>query len=151
MSHRHRDGFMLRPTSTFSTRAMCSGKRTPRCDRAARSNAFASDTAPFASDAAGVGHGNKVESLSDVPRTDARSAQIDRCKGVTRTFHVRVNKVEPIEAVLARNLFAKHDARAALRDEVVEERPKVPLVVEPTAHAANAEWLARARSCPYLS
>ena len=44
-------------------------------------------------------------------RPDARSAQIDRPAGVTRTFQVSVNKVEPSKSVLGRNLFAKDGLR----------------------------------------
>lgn len=56
-------------------------------------------------------------------RADARSAEIDRPAGVGRSFQVSLYKVEPSEAVLARNLLAKDDARAALSDEMVEGRP----------------------------
>jgi hypothetical protein len=56
-------------------------------------------------------------------RADARSAEINRPAGVARSFQVSLYKVEPAEAVLARNLLAKDDWRAALADEVVESRP----------------------------
>jgi hypothetical protein len=59
------------------------------------------------SDALAVGH--PVDSLTDVRRTDARSAQIGRPNGVTRSFQVREYSVEPSEPSLARNLFAKED------------------------------------------
>ena len=77
-------------------------------------------------------------------RTDARTAGIDRPEGVTRSFHVRLNKVEPSEAVLACNLLAKDDCRAALSDEMVERWPKVPLVSKPMSLACRAERLAGA-------
>mgnify|MGYP003338890493 FL=1 len=50
----------------------------------------------------GVGHPlcGEVQSLSDVRRTDARSAEIERPDGVVRCFHVSVYKVEPLQAVL---------------------------------------------------
>jgi hypothetical protein len=78
--------------------------------------------------AAGVGLadaslGNPPQSLPDVGRADARSAEIDRRAGVTRSFQVSLYKVEPSEAVLARNLLAKDDWRAALADEMVEGGP----------------------------
>lgn len=66
---------------------------------------------------------DEPESLPDMRRADARSAEIDRCEGVARSFHVSVYKVEPSEAVLARNLLTKDDWRAALFDEEVEEWP----------------------------
>jgi hypothetical protein len=59
--------------------------------------------------AAGVGQPDEPESLSDMRRADARSAQISRPDGVARSFQVSAYKVEPPEAVLARNLFAKDD------------------------------------------
>lgn len=80
---------------------------------------------PFPSDALGVGHPDrsKSQSLSDMRRTDARTAGIDRPDGVIRSFHVSLNKLEPSKAVLARNLFAKDDCRAALLDEMEERGP----------------------------
>lgn len=81
-------------------------------------------------------------------RADARSAKIDRPAGVTRSFQVSLYKVEPSEAVLARNLLAKDDVRAALSDEMVEGWPKVPLVSKPAAFACRAERLAWAASGP---
>jgi hypothetical protein len=65
----------------------------------------------------------EIESLPDVRSTDARSAQIQRPDGVSLAFQVSVYKVEPSEAVLARNLLAKDDARSALADEVEPVRP----------------------------
>lgn len=91
---------------------------------------------------------DEPESLADVRRTDARSAEIDRPDGVTRCFHISVYKVEPSKSVLARNLFAKDDWRLALPNEVVESRPEVPLVSKPACFACRAERLARAGSCP---
>lgn len=88
------------------------------------------------------------EPLSDMGRADARSAEIDRPAGVARSFQVSLYKVEPSEAVLARNLFAKDDARPELCDEVVEGWPKVPLVSKPAAFACRAERLAGAASGP---
>ena len=100
----------------------------------------------FQSLADGVTHpfSNKEQSLTDVRRTDARSAKIGRPDGVTLVFHFSVYKVEPTEASLACNLFAKDDWRAALADEIVPGRPQVPLVVESFALSCGAEWLAGA-------
>jgi len=56
-------------------------------------------------------------------RTEARSANIRRPNGVTRSFQVSLYKVEPSKSVLARNLLAKHDVRLALADEVIERWP----------------------------
>jgi hypothetical protein len=83
-----------------------------------------------------------VETLADVGSADARSAEIDRCEGVTRSFHVRVNKVEPSEAVLACNLLTKADRRAALSGEPVEMWPEMSLVGEATSLTGTAEGLA---------
>lgn len=75
-------------------------------------------------------------------RPDARSAQIERPAGVILGFHVSLNKVEPTEAVLRRNLLSKEDRRAADSDEMVEVGPQVPLVSNPPASACRAERLA---------
>jgi len=103
---------------------------------------------PVVSFTTGVGQPNKPEALSDVRRADARSAQICSPEGVARGFHVSVYKVEPAEAILACNLFAKDDWRAALADEMVPVRPEVPLVIKPASCTCRAERLARAASCP---
>jgi hypothetical protein len=95
-----------------------------------------------------VGVGHPVQPLADVRRTDARSAEIRRPEGVARSFQVSVYKVEPSESVLARNLLTHDDARVALFDEVMERRPKVPLVSKPHSFACRAERLTGARSCP---
>jgi len=92
---------------------------------------------------------NPPEALTDVRRTDARSAEIDRPAGVARCFQVRLYKVEPTKAVFACNLFTKDNVRAALADEVVERGPQVPLIIKPRPFACRAERLARTRSCPY--
>jgi hypothetical protein len=80
---------------------------------------------------------------------EARSAQISRPEGVARSFHVSLYKVEPVEAVIACNLFAKDDWRRALADEVVECGPKMPLVSKPFSFACRAERLTGAASCPH--
>jgi len=51
--------------------------------------------------------GHPEQPLSDVRRTDARSAQISRCDGVTQFFQVSRYSVEPQPAILRDNLFAK--------------------------------------------
>ena len=107
---------------------------------------FSGSAKTFIACASGVGH--PIQSLSDVRRAEARSAGIDRPEGVTRAFHVIRYKVEPTEAVLARNLFAKHDWRTALSDEMEERGPKVPLVIKPAAFACRAERLTGARPGP---
>ena len=91
-------------------------------------------------DAVGVGH--PVESLSDVRRTEARSAGIDRPDGVVRTFQVSLYKVEPLQAVTTCNLLAKADDRSAGLDEPEEVRPQVSLVAGTLALACCRERLA---------
>jgi len=103
----------------------------------------------FCGPAFGVGH--EPQPLSDVRRADARSANIARPDGVTRVFHVSVYKVEPSEAVFARNLLSKNDWRAALADEVGPHGPQVALVVEAFSFACAGEWLTGTRSRPDLS
>lgn len=126
---------------SVSDTPMRAPRATQRCLRARNASGV-----PFAGCASGVGH--EPQPLPDVRRTDARSAEIDRPDGVTRTFQVSVNKVEPVETVAACNLLAKHDARAALRDEVVPRGPKVPLVSKPASAACRAERLARTAARP---
>jgi hypothetical protein len=92
---------------------------------------------------------DKPEPLSDVRRPDARSAEIDSPEGVTRCFHVRLNKVEPTEAVLACNLLAKDNWRAALADEPEEVGPEVAVVCGSFALARRAERLAGAGAGPH--
>ena len=88
---------------------------------------FPASLLPFCAGVPAIGVGQplccEVQSLSDVRRADARSAEIDRFEGVTLSFHVSVYKVEPSKAVLARNLLAKNNGGVCLGDEVVEERP----------------------------
>ncbi len=76
-----------------------------------------------ASLALGVVQPDKIETLTNVGRTEARRAQIDRPPGVMRSFHVSRYKVEPSKSVFARNLLANDDRKAALSDDVVERRP----------------------------
>jgi len=67
----------------------------------------------------GVTH--EEQPLPDVRRTDARSAEISRPEGVARSFHVSLYKVEPSEAVFARNLLAKYwDSSWLCRSDEVE-------------------------------
>jgi hypothetical protein len=68
--------------------------------------------------------------LPDVRSTEARSAGIERPDGVTRSFQVNLNNVEPRKSVLARNLFAKHRDRPALVNEREPYRPKVPFIIK---------------------
>ena len=56
-----------------------------------------------------VGVGHEPQPLPDVRRPDARSAQISRPDGVTRTFQVIRNKVKPLKGSLACNFLSKDD------------------------------------------
>ena len=102
--------------------------------------------------AVGVGQlltcGDEPQPLPDVRRTDARSRDTDRCEGVTRSFQVRVNKVEPAVPNRRFNLLTKDNRRAALVNEMEPEGPQVPLVSKPRAPACRAERLAGATSGP---
>lgn len=81
--------------------------------------------------------------------TEARSAEIDRCCGVIRSFQVSLYSVEPSEAVLACNLLTKEELRAALRDEAEEFGPKVSVIIGSFAASGRAEGLARGAPGPY--
>lgn len=97
-----------------------------------------------------VGVGHEVQTLPDVRRPEARSAQIDRPDGVALCFQISVNKVEPSKPVLGRNLLAKDRdiSWLASLDEVEPMRPKVPLIGEPIPFACCGERLARAATGP---
>jgi hypothetical protein len=101
------------------------------------------------SSARGVAH--PKQSLADVRRADARSAEISRCKGVGRCFHVSVNKIEPDEAVRARNLLTKDNARISLADEPEEVGPEVTRIGEAVAFPGRAERLAGTGTGPNRS
>lgn len=96
-----------------------------------------------------VGQPDEPQSLPDVRSAEARSAGIERPEGVSRTFRVSLYKIEPSEAVLARNLLAKNDWRAALVGKVEERGPQVPLVISPASFACRAERLAGAGARPH--
>jgi hypothetical protein len=83
-----------------------------------------------------------------VRSADARSAQIRRPDGVTASFQVSENKVEPLEAVAARNLLSKDDWRATLADECEPCWPKMSRVADSAPLARVRERLARTRPCP---
>jgi len=70
-----------------------------------------------------------------VRSADARSRERDSPEGVAQGFHVSLYKLDPRLCVLARNLLSKDDCRSALRDEALEVRPQVALVVESVALA----------------
>jgi hypothetical protein len=91
---------------------------------------------------------DEEESLPPVRSADARSAGIECPAGVSLSFQVRANNVEPREPVLARNLLAKDDVRSMVADEGGEHRPEVALVVEASSFACVTERLARARARP---
>lgn len=94
----------------------------------------------------GVGH--PVESLSEVRSPDPRSAQICRPDGISRSFQVKRNSIEPRKASWTRNLLAKDDCRLTDVDEMEETRPEMPLVSSPFSFACLAERLARTAAGP---
>jgi len=94
---------------------------------------------PFASLVIGEGH--EVDPVPSVRSADARSRQNRRPEGVIASFQVSRNKVEPLEAVRARNLLSKDRWRPALADEFEPDRPEVSLVGEPATSSGDGEWL----------
>jgi hypothetical protein len=86
--------------------------------------------------------------LPEVRRTDPRSAQIRRRAGVTRSFQVSENSVEPIEASRTRNLLSNDDWRHTLADEPKPLWPQMALVARAFAAPRLRERLARTGSCP---
>jgi hypothetical protein len=83
-----------------------------------------------------------------VRSADARSTKICRPDDIPLGFQVSLNSVEPDEAILARNLFAKDDERPSLADEPEPCGPEVALVVGSTPPARSRERLAGAASGP---
>lgn len=94
----------------------------------------------------GVGH--EPQSLSDMRCPEARSRDTGRCDGVTDSFQVSLNKVEPAVADRCFNLFTKHDRRVALLNEAEPGWPEVPFVAGALLLSRRAEWLAGAASGP---
>lgn len=94
------------------------------------------------------GNADEEETLTDVRRTDARSAQIGGPDCIAQCFQVNPYSVEPRPAVSARNLLSKDNWRAALTDEAEPLRPEVALVVGAFASASDGEGLTGARAGP---
>jgi hypothetical protein len=99
--------------------------------------------------ALGVGH--PEQSLPDVRRADARSAQIGGSERIAQCFHVSAYSGEPFTSIAARNLLSKDRCRLALGDESQHVGPQVPLVGGAFAFAGRAERLAGATSRPNRS
>lgn len=66
---------------------------------------------------------------------DARSRYTRRPDGVTFSFQVIANKVEPPVGNRTFNLLTKDDVRAALSDEAKPRRPKVARIIAPSLGA----------------
>jgi len=96
--------------------------------------------------ASAVGH--PKQSLSDMGRARARSAQICRPASVVQVFQVSEYSIEPSTSSLACNLLAKDRCRLALANETGELRPEVSLVVDAFSFSGTAERLARTTACP---
>jgi hypothetical protein len=105
----------------------------------------------FSSDALGVGHveGNPVESLANVRGVDRESWEIGAPAGVTFSFQIRANSIEPSVPSLSRNLLPHDDRGSAGGDEAVEVGPEVSGVVNSDAFACDRERLAGAASGPH--
>jgi len=79
----------------------------------------------------------------------ARSWEIERPNGVTRSLQVSEYKVEPSEAVLACHLFTNDDRGSTGGDEAEPLWPEMPLVGEAAAQTRLRDRLARAASRPH--
>jgi hypothetical protein len=79
---------------------------------------------------------------------EAASWGINRPDGVTLSFQVRRNKVEPSESVIRRNLFAKDCDRILDFNEAEEFWPEMTFIGCASSFSGNRERLARARSRP---
>ena len=105
----------------------------------------------------GVGHdtmragsvGDEVETLANVGRANARSAEIRRPDGVTLSFQVSRNSVEPLESVRTRNLLPKDKLRATLANEPEPMGPNMSSVIFPLSLACDRERLTGTRTGPH--
>jgi hypothetical protein len=97
----------------------------------------------------GVGH--PEEALADVGGADAVCAQYRRPAGVTFSFQVCENSIDPSEANRSRNLFAKDCVRATLADEPKPLRPQMPCVSTAALSAGITEGLAGTGAGPNRS
>jgi hypothetical protein len=83
-----------------------------------------------------------VDALSDMRRADAVCAKNGRPAGVTESFQVCENSIDPTELNRCRNLLTNDDWRTALFDETVEDGPEVPLVFRASFLSGRGEGLA---------
>jgi hypothetical protein len=70
-----------------------------------------------------LGLGHEPESLPDMRSPDARSRDTDCPEGVTFTFQVILNKVEPAVVNRCINLFTKDDWRSLAPYKMEPMRP----------------------------
>jgi hypothetical protein len=80
----------------------------------------------FVGCACGVGH--PEDTLSDMRRARARSAQIGTPDCISQCFQVSTYSGEPFTSILARNLLSNDRWRAALLNETQELGPQMTLV-----------------------
>jgi hypothetical protein len=104
---------------------------------------------PVVSPTIGVGH--EPQSLSNVRRPDAASRQTNRPAGVTFSFQISLNKIEPSVLNRCFNLLTKDNSRAALADEIEPDRPEVSIIGNAFLRASGAEGLAGATARPNRS
>ena len=95
----------------------------------------------------GVGT-DEIKSLPPVRRADTARSKYRLPNGVTFSFQVSLNKVEPAESNRCRNLLSKHDWRAALVNESLPYRPEVARVVKAFTFPGDRERRARTASSP---
>ena len=100
----------------------------------------------FARGQCGVGH--PVNAVTGVRRTVARSRGNNRPDGVTNSFQVSTNSVEPSVAVRRANLLANDRDRATLADEPEKLGPEVPVVFLTLPLAGGTEGLAGTATRP---
>ena len=109
--------FVAMPSVSFQSRVdgvdqpeSCAADRRPIALRSFSFSAL-SRLRGAKSAASGVGQPDcgEVETLSDVRRADARSAQIGGPDSIAHIFQVNANSSEPFTPILARNLLSKDD------------------------------------------
>src|SRR4026207_874382 len=99
--------------------------------------------------ASGVGH--EPQPLALMECADACSRQSTRPDGVVLFFQVSANTIEPAVSNRCFNLFTKDDWRAALRNELAPDRPKVARIVPASLGAGARERLTGTTPGPDLS
>jgi hypothetical protein len=95
-----------------------------------------------------IGVGHPPQTLSDVRRAEARSAQIGGPAGISHVFQINSYSGEPLPAVSACNLLSKYHWRLALGDEAEKSGPEMAFIGMAFVLSSARKRLTRAGTCP---